>query len=158
MQFDRYLQVIHFFSFRITVYNTPGIDTGQTGPERKTGSGILDLKGQNKERIMIITTIRMTVPHEKRQELLQTVGMLAGTVRKESGCRACDFYIDTENADAFLLMEEWDTQEDFERHVRAAAFSALLGAMTLLYERPDVRINFVADRAGMEKIKAARAA
>jgi len=107
---------------------------------------------------MIITTIRMMVPHEKRQELLQTVSMLAGTVRKERGCQACDFYIDTENADSFLLMEEWNTQEDFDRHVRAAAFSALLGALTLLNERPDVRINAVADTAGMEKIKAMRAA
>jgi len=107
---------------------------------------------------MIITTIRMMVPHEKRQELLQTIGMLAGTVRKERGCRACDFYIDTENTDAFLLLEEWDTQEDFDRHVRAASFSALLGALTLLNNRPDVRINAVTDTAGMEKIKAVRAA
>ncbi len=107
---------------------------------------------------MIITTIRMTVPQGKRQEMLQTVSTLSGTVRKERGCLACDFYIDTENTDAFLLMEEWDTQEDFERHVRTTAFSTLLGAMTLLYERPDVRINSVSDRAGMEKIKAARAA
>jgi quinol monooxygenase YgiN len=107
---------------------------------------------------MIITTIRMTVPQEKRQEMLQTVGTLAGTVRKERGCRACDFYIDTEDADAFLLVEEWDAQEDFDRHVRAPAFSALLGAMTLLTERPDVRINAVADTSGMEKIKAVRAA
>jgi hypothetical protein len=55
-------------------------------------------------------------------------------------------------------MEEWDTQEDFDRHVRSSAFSALLGALTLLNERPDVRIDSVADRAGMEKIKAVRAA
>ncbi len=107
---------------------------------------------------MIITTIRMTVPQGKRQEMLQTVSTLAGTVRKESGCRACDFYIDTENADAFLLLEEWETREDFDRHVRTPAFSALLGALTLLNERPDVRINYVADTAGMERIKSVRAA
>ncbi len=106
---------------------------------------------------MVITTIRMMVPLEKRQELLQTIGMLAGTVRKEHGCRTYDFYIDTENADAFLLMEEWDTEEDFDRHVRTAAFSALLGALTLLNNRPDVRINAVAETAGMEKIKVLRA-
>ena len=107
---------------------------------------------------MIIATIKMTVPYEKRQEMLQTVSTLTGTTRKERGCRACDFYIDTENADAFLLMEEWDTEDDFDRHVRNAAFSALLGALTLLNRRPDVRINDVADTAGMEKIKAARVA
>jgi quinol monooxygenase YgiN len=105
---------------------------------------------------MIITTIRMTVPYEKRQEMLQTVSTLAGTVRKERGCRACDFYIDTENADAFLLMEEWDTQYDFDRHVRNAAFSALLGVLTLLNKRPDVRINAVSETAGMDMIKAVR--
>jgi quinol monooxygenase YgiN len=107
---------------------------------------------------MIITTIRMSVPYEKRQEMLQTVSTLAGTMRKERGCQACDFYIDTENSDAFLLMEEWETQDDFDRHVRNAAFSALLGMLTLLSRRTDVRINAVADTAGMEKIKAVRAA
>ena len=107
---------------------------------------------------MITTSIRMTVSQENRQEVLQTVSTLTGTMRKEIGCRACDFYIDTENADTFLLVEEWDAQEDFDRHVRAPAFSALLGAMTLLHQRPDVRINAVTETAGMEKIKALRAA
>jgi quinol monooxygenase YgiN len=128
----------------------------ETSRERETGNGILVSKAR-KERIMIITTIRMTVPYEKRR-MLQTVSTLTGTTRKERGCRACDFYIDTENSDAFLLIEEWDTQDDFDRHVRNAAFSALLGALTLLNRRPDVRINDVADTAGMEKIKAARVA
>jgi len=105
---------------------------------------------------MIIATIRMTVNPAKRQELLQTMNTLAGSMRKEQGCRACDFYIDIEDADTFLLMEEWDAQEDFDRHVRTPAFSALLGALTLLKGRPDVRINAVAATAGMEKIKAAR--
>jgi quinol monooxygenase YgiN len=107
---------------------------------------------------MIITSIRMTVSKEKRQELLQTISTLAGSMRKERGCRACDFYMDIENADTFILIEEWDAQEDFNRHVRAPAFSALLGALTLLNQRPDVRINEVAETAGMEKIKALRAA
>jgi quinol monooxygenase YgiN len=98
----------------------------------------------------------MTVPYDKRQEMLQTLSTLSRTVRKERGCRACDFYIDTENADTFLLMEEWETQNDFDRHVQNAAFSALLGVLTLLTERPDVRINAVAETAGMEMIKAVR--
>jgi quinol monooxygenase YgiN len=107
---------------------------------------------------MIITTIRMTVPQEKRQEMLQTVSALTGMARKERGCQACDVFIDTENTDTFLVMEEWDSQEDFDRHVRTSTFSALLGAMTLLNERPDFCINAITDRAGMEKIKALRAA
>ena len=107
---------------------------------------------------MISLTIRMTVPKDKRQEILQAVSSLAETMRKERGCKACDFYMDTEDADTFLLIQEWDTQDDFDRHVRATAFSALLGALTLLTTRPDVRINNVLATAGMEKIKAVRAA
>ncbi len=107
---------------------------------------------------MIIATIRMTVPQEKRQEMLQTVSALTGMARKELGCQSCDVFIDTENTDTFLVMEEWDSQEDFDRHVRTSTFSALLGALTLLNERPDFRINAVAETAGMEKIKALRAA
>ncbi len=107
---------------------------------------------------MIITTIKIKVPPDKRQEILQTINALTGPIRREPGCRSCDLYLDTENADAFLLVQEWTGQEDFERHVRAAAFSTLLGALTLLNERPDVRINTVTNAVGMEKIKAVRAA
>jgi hypothetical protein len=63
-----------------------------------------------------------------------------------------------EHADTFLLIEERDAEADFDRHVRSNAFSAPLGALTLLNERPDVRINAVSGTAGMEKIKAVRAA
>jgi quinol monooxygenase YgiN len=111
-----------------------------------------------RERSMVITTIRMIIPRDKRQEILQTVSSLAGTIRKERGCRRCDFYVDIENTDAFLLIEEWDSPENFDGHVRAAPFSALLGAFTLLSDRPDVRISSVNGIAGMERIKAARTA
>jgi quinol monooxygenase YgiN len=106
---------------------------------------------------MIIVMIRMTVPEERRSEIFQTVSSVAGLVRKEQGCRACNVYINAEDPDAFLLIEEWDAQEEFDRHVRTPVFSALLGAMTLLNQRPDVRINNVVDTAGMEKITAVRA-
>ena len=107
---------------------------------------------------MIIATICMTVPKDKRQEILQAVSTLATTMRKERGCKACDFYMDTEDADRFLLMQEWDTQDNFDRNVCATTFSALLGAMTLLIKRPDVKIHTVMNTVGMERIKAVRAA
>jgi len=107
---------------------------------------------------MIITSIRMIVPQDKRQELLQTINTLAGSMRKERGCRSCDFYVDIEHTDTFLLIEEWEDEDDFDRHIRSTAFSALLGALTLLKEGPDVRINAVSETVGMEKIKSVRAA
>jgi quinol monooxygenase YgiN len=130
-----------------------GPDCYPAPPQGKSGETAGD-----KDPSMIITTIKIKVPPDKRQEILQTINALTGPIRREPGCRSCDLYLDTENADAFLLVQEWTGQEDFERHVRAAAFSTLLGALTLLHERPDVRINTVTNAAGMEKIKAVRAA
>lgn len=107
---------------------------------------------------MVIATIKMTVPQKNRQELLQTLNVLTGSTRKEPGCRSCDFYMDIEDADAFLLMEEWEGQDEFENHLRKPLFGVLLGALTLLNQRPEIRINTVIASAGMEKIKSVRMA
>jgi quinol monooxygenase YgiN len=40
---------------------------------------------------MILIVIRMKVVSEKRRELSQTIASLSGSIRKEKGCKRCDF-------------------------------------------------------------------
>ncbi len=106
---------------------------------------------------MIETTIRMTVPIEKRKEVLQTVKAILGPIRLERGCISCNCYVDVEDERILLLEEEWKTREDLENHLRSDLFGVLNGAMRLLRVDPEIRFNTIASTLGPEAITAARA-
>ena len=106
---------------------------------------------------MIETTIKMTVPVEKKKELLQTVKAILGPIRRERGCISCNCYVDVEDESVLFFEEEWKTGEDLENHLRSDHFGVLNGAMKLLRVEPDIRFNTIASTTGSEAIKAARA-
>ena len=105
---------------------------------------------------MIETTIKMTVPAEKRKEVLQTVKAILGPIRLERGCISCNCYVDVEDERVLFIEEEWRTREDLENHLRSDHFSVLNGAMRLLRVEPNIRFNTIASTAGLEEVKAAR--
>jgi quinol monooxygenase YgiN len=106
---------------------------------------------------MIETTIKMTVPVEKRKEILQTLKAIRGPIRREHGCISCNCYVDVEDESVFFFDEEWETSEDLENHLRSDHFGVLNGAMSLLRVEPNIRFNTIASTAGLEAIAAARA-
>ncbi len=105
---------------------------------------------------MIETTIKMTVPAEKRKEILQTIKAILGPIRLEQGCISCNCYVDVEDERVLFIEEEWKTREDLENHLRSEHFGVLNGAMRLLRVEPDIRFNTIASTVGVEAIKAAR--
>jgi quinol monooxygenase YgiN len=105
---------------------------------------------------MIDATIKMTVPAGKRKELLQTVKAILGPIRREKGCISCNCYVDVEDEGIFFFKEEWRTRDDLDNHLRAERFSVLIGAMSLLKAKPDIRFNTIASTSGAEAIKTAR--
>ena len=83
---------------------------------------------------MILVIIRMKVFGEKRKELSQTIASLIGSIRKEKGCRRCDFCQSMEDENELSLLEEWDTRQDLKIHLKSERFKVLRGAMNLLQE------------------------
>jgi quinol monooxygenase YgiN len=106
---------------------------------------------------MIATTIKMTVPVEKRKEVLQTVKAILGPIRRERGCISCNCYVDVEDESLFFFEEEWKTREDLDNHLRSDLFGVLNGAMRLLRVQPDIKFNTITSTAGLDAIKTARA-
>lgn len=81
---------------------------------------------------------------EKRKELSQTIESLAGSMRAEKGCRYCDIYRSLENENELCIIEEWDTRENFDSHLRSKSFRVLRGAITLLQKRHEILVYSVA--------------
>ncbi len=101
---------------------------------------------------MILVIIRMKVLSEKRMELLQTIALLIGSIRREKGCKRCDFCQSIEDENELCLLEEWDTRENLKSHLKSGRFRVLRGAMNLLKEPYDMMFHTVFHPEGMEEI------
>ncbi len=101
---------------------------------------------------MILVIIRMKVLSEKRMELLQTIALLIGSIRREKGCKRCDFCQSIEDENELCLLEEWDTRENLKSHLKSGRFRVLRGAMNLLKEPYDMMFHTVFHPKGMEEI------
>jgi quinol monooxygenase YgiN len=59
----------------------------------------------------------MIVQPERRSDLLETMRGMLEPARVERGCLSYRLYENVEDRNAFVLLEEWATQEDIERHI-----------------------------------------
>jgi quinol monooxygenase YgiN len=102
---------------------------------------------------MTLVTLRMTVRPEKRTDVLEAMrGMLEPT-RVERGCLSYRLYEEVGSRNALILVEEWETQEDLESHLRTDNQRRLLELMDLSSEQPELRFNTVSHTAGMDLIE-----
>ncbi len=92
---------------------------------------------------MILTRIILTALPEKRKELKQTLLSIIKTQGKEKGRISHVILSDISENTVFNLIEEWNTREDFIRHIRSEKFSVLLGTKSLLVKPMEIKIHSI---------------
>jgi len=102
---------------------------------------------------MILVTLKMKAQPERRYDLLETMRGMLEPARVERGCLNYNLYEDVEDRNASILIEEWATEEDLERHIRTDHQRRVLALMDLLSEQPELRVNTVSHTAGMDLIE-----
>ena len=105
---------------------------------------------------MIVVRIAMNVFPEKQMEVMQTLLSMIEPTGKEKGCLSYAVSCDIEDKNSFSLLQEWETREDLDHHIRSHRFGVLFGTKTLLCEPPKIQIYTVSQSEGMEGIHAAR--
>jgi len=100
--------------------------------------------------------ITMKALMEKRTEMMQTLFSMIEPGGKEKGCLSYDVFCDLEDNHIFSMIEEWETREDLERHIRSERFSVLLGTKSLLAKPSEIIIHTVSDSEGVEVVNALR--
>jgi quinol monooxygenase YgiN len=105
---------------------------------------------------IIVSTLRIpTASH--RAEVVRALTAQLGPTRVQPGCVKCDLYQGVEDPDVFALVEEWKCQADLDARLRSDAYRAVLGAIDLSREQPDIQFDTVLKRGGLEVIASARA-
>jgi quinol monooxygenase YgiN len=106
--------------------------------------------------MMITFVLRLKLAQERRIDAINTIRSMIGPTTALPGCRCCKLYCDVENDDQMILLEEWHSQEDLERHIRSDDFRYILAVMDLGSEPPDLAFHTVSSTAGMELIETLR--
>ena len=99
---------------------------------------------------MIIFSLQIIAPDERRTILLRTLAAMLGPTRVAPGCLEARLYSDLDRRKTLLLVEDWDSREQFERNLDAAKLNAIVAAIELCSEAPVVRIDTVERREGMD--------
>jgi quinol monooxygenase YgiN len=105
---------------------------------------------------MIACTVRLFVSENDRRQVIASLTPLIGWTRVQPGCRACYLLADIEEPRAVVLMEEWDTQDNLDRHLCSKDYRRVLAAIELSQEAPEIRFGNVEPTGGIEVIDAAR--
>ena len=105
---------------------------------------------------MVILTISVNAQHNKRNELLSAFRSITDQTRQEEGCLDCRLSQDIDNENLIRLEETWEGRPYLDEHLRSDIFTALFGAIKLLGESHEIRINGGSQTEGIEAVQAAR--
>jgi quinol monooxygenase YgiN len=105
---------------------------------------------------LIVFSLQIIAPDERRPVLLRTLAAMLGPTRVAPGCLEARLYSDIDPRQTLLLVEEWDSREQFEQNLDAAKLNAIVAAIELSSEAPVVRIDTVERREGIDVLALGR--
>ena len=105
---------------------------------------------------MVILTISVNAHSNKRNELLSACRLITDQTKQEKGCLSCRLSQDIDKENLIDLEATWEHRSNLDDYFRSDIFSALLGAVKLLGETHEIRINDGSLTEGMEAVQEAR--
>jgi quinol monooxygenase YgiN len=107
---------------------------------------------------LIVFSIQIVAPDDRRTALLRTLGSILGPTRVAPGCLDARLYSDLDRRKTLLLIEDWETREQFERNLDMAKLNAIVAAIELSSEAPVVRVDTVEREEGVDALSLHRTA
>ena len=80
----------------------------------------------------VISAARIRVRPDKRKELVMTLNSLIDQIQSEKGCKRYRYFGEDSEKNAFMLIGEWETRSDWDRHLRSENFTILKGTLLIL--------------------------
>ena len=103
---------------------------------------------------MVRMTVVLVASHPRAQHLVQALRSLMTLTRLEPGCLTATVWSDLDSTVRYV--EEWDTEADMERRVRADTFTSLLAVMEGAEEPPGIRFDFHSFSRGLDYVRQIR--
>ena len=105
-----------------------------------------------KKPTLIVFSMEIVVADQMRTALLRTLGSVLEPTRVAPGCLSARLFSDLDKRKGLLLVEEWETRDQFERNLDTAKLNAIVGAIELSSEAPVVRVDTVEREEGVDTL------
>jgi quinol monooxygenase YgiN len=105
---------------------------------------------------MVISTLRIVTAPQARAEVVRTLTAQLGPTRVQPGCLKCDLYQDVEDSEVITLVEQWESQGDLDLRLGSEEYRAVLAAIELARDQPEIHFDTVIRRGGLEVNASAR--
>jgi quinol monooxygenase YgiN len=105
---------------------------------------------------MVIFTLHLKVAPNDRINIMKTIHPIIGSTSVRKGCLHCGLYSNSQNDDELILLENWKSQQDMEKHIRSDDFRKILTVMEAAKKKPEISFITVESTAGLELVEKIR--
>ena len=116
------------------------------------------LEATERNQTLIVFSMQIVAPDEKRTAILRTLGSLLGPTRAAAGCMQAHLYADLDKRRTLFLVEEWESREQFERNLDAAKLNTIVAAIELSSKAPVIHLDSVVREEGVDTLAIHRSA
>jgi quinol monooxygenase YgiN len=102
---------------------------------------------------MIIGTLRLLPPPERRLQVLEILHSIQGLVLAQPGCEGCSILEEQGPEQAIVLAERWESDAALTTHIRSEAYRRILGACELAGAPPEFRFDSISTTQGIERVE-----
>ncbi|MEA2160425.1 MAG: hypothetical protein QOD66_2805 [Solirubrobacteraceae bacterium] len=104
---------------------------------------------------MIVVVGRVQTDPERRASLIGVGQAVASASREEAGCISYRVYEDTERANEFVFVEEWESSDALQRHFATEHVREFMQAITAtIVAPPDVKFHTIASTMDLADVSA----
>jgi quinol monooxygenase YgiN len=105
---------------------------------------------------MIVVVGRVQTDAVKRAELIRVGQTVAAASRQEPGCITYRLYEDTERENAFVFVEEWESDDALRQHFASPHIAVFLEAIrATIVAPPDVKFHTIASSMDLADVTTA---
>ena len=98
----------------------------------------------------VVMRVHFWPDQREKLALFDSLTMIAGPTRARRGCRFFGAYGSSDGASDVVLLEEWDSREALEAHIRSIEFRVVLAAMDASTREPSFRVDTLDSSEGFE--------
>jgi len=106
--------------------------------------------------MMIVLILSLKVAPADRKDVANIFDTIAGSTSVKPGCKRVKLYSDIDNDDELLLIEEWHSRAELERHIVSDDFRKIMAMMDMAIEPPEISFNTVSSIMGFEFVEKTR--
>lgn len=106
--------------------------------------------------MMIVFILSLKVTPTDRKDVANIFNTIAGSTSVKPGCKKVQLYSDINYDDNILLIEEWLSKAELERHIRSDDFRKIMAIMDMAIEPPEISFNTVSSTMGFEFVEKIR--